>query len=291
MTLPLYRPNRPARSGRRRIAMAAIATLLLGACSGSSSGSSSSRSSPSSTSPSAATPTTASWPATAPCRSGASEDHDLVVPSKVYGGTDRVTVHLTPCVAQAGRPVPVLYLLHGAGNDEGQWRDVGVLAAADRAVADGTFPPSVIVIPNAQGAYSCSDCQANLTTHLLQEIEPKLSAFANIDTSHRAIGGISVGGGRALTVAAHHPNDFVAVGGHSPIPVKSAELDLLAGRMPVYLDVGRDDSFASSTEKMARELEDHGATVELALNAGGHRDPYWHDHLTEYLEFYGRHLG
>ena len=264
---------------RAVVAIAVISTLTLGACTGQSS--SSRPSTP---------PVTGPLPTSAPCRSSATEDHDLVVHSAVYSSDDRVTVHLTPCVKQAGGPVPVLYLLHGAGNDERQWRDVGVLEAADRAVARGTFPPSVIVIPDAQGAYGCSDCQADLTTHLLGEIEPRLAAFAPIDTSRRAIGGISVGGGRALTVAAHHPQDFVAVGGHSPIAVDSANLNRLAGQMPVYLDVGRDDSFARTTEQMTRELENRGATVELAVNPGAHEDPYWNDHVPEYIEFYGRYL-
>ena len=61
--------------------------------------------------------------------------------------------------------------------------------------------------------------------------------------------------------------------------------------MPVYLDVGRDDRFVGSTERMADELESRGATVELAVNPGAHEDPYWNDHVAEYLEFYGRHLG
>lgn len=41
---------------------------------------------------------------------------------------------------------------------------------------------------------------------------------------------------------------------------------------------------------MARELENRGATVELSINPGAHEDPYWNDHVAEYLEFYGRSL-
>ena len=282
MMLPCHRPNGSVRTTRRRVALAVAvaATLVTGACSGSTSDSSKTT-----------VPTTGSWPSSAPCRSGASEDHDLVVPSKVYRSDDRVTVHVTPCVEATGRSVPVLYLLHGSGNDEHQWSDVGVLQAADRAVATGVFPPSVIVIPDAQGAYGCSDCEADLTTHLLTEIEPKLAAFADINPARRAIGGISAGGGLALTVAARHPEDFVAVGGHSPVSVGASDLDVLADRMAVYLDVGRDDAFVGSTEKMAQELEHRGAVVELAVNSGGHKDPYWNEHVADYLEFYGRYLG
>lgn len=80
------------------------------------------------------------------------------------------------------------------------------------------------------------------------EIEPRLADFARIDSNRRALGGISMGGGLALTVAAHHPEDFAAVGGHSPVQVDAPELALLAGRMPIYLDAGRDDGFAESTE-------------------------------------------
>jgi enterochelin esterase-like enzyme len=225
-----------------------------------------------------------------PCRTNATEDHDLVVHSSVYQTDQRVKVHLTPCAAGSERPLPVLYLLHGAGADETQWPDVGASTAADAAVVHGSFPPAVIVIPDAKPAYTCTDCQADLTTHLLREIEPRLAAYARIDTGHRAIGGISRGGGLALSVAANHPDDFVAVGGHSPVDVPETELDVLAVRLPVYLDVGRNDSLVGSAEQMAEHLKLRGGNVQLTVNRGGHDRPYWRAYTPAYLDFYGRYL-
>lgn len=273
------------RRGARAVRSAAAALLLtLVACSGSEA------TVPSSSAPHAPSATTVPGKPLVPCRSITTEDRDLVVPSAVYKNDQRVKVHLTPCAPGSQRPLPVLYLLHGAGADETQWPDVGVLKAADAAVTAGTFPPAVIVIPDAQPAYSCSDCQTDLTTHLLKEIEPRLAAYAPIDTSRRAIGGISRGGGLALSVAAHHPGDFVAVGGHSPVDVPESDLDVLADHLPVYLDVGRNDSLVGSTEQMAEYLKLRKGDVQLTISPGAHERAYWRAHTAAYLDFYGRYL-
>ena len=265
------------------VALAAASMLSIVACAGSAT----------TVASSSPPPTTAeSVPSDPPgtCRSSVTKNHDLVVPSTVYQTDQRVKVHLTPCASGSERALPVLYLLHGAGADETQWPDVGAFTAVDAAVMAGSFPPAVIVIPDAKPAYSCTDCQADLTTHLLNEIEPRLATYAQIDTGRRAIGGISRGGGLALSVAAHHPADFVAVGGHSPVDVPESDLDVLADHLPVYLDVGRNDSLVGSTEQMAEYLKLRGGNVQLTVNPGSHDRPYWRAHTPAYLDFYGRYL-
>lgn len=260
--------------------------LLLGACA--------SPAGRASASPAPSTPTGGASKATAVpagCGNAEPSDQDLEIASTVYGSVDRVRVHLTPCARASADPLPVLYLLHGMGHDESHWIEVGAPDAADQAVLGGTFPPAVIVIPDAAPAYSCIDCGQELATHLLDEIEPQLSAIARVDPARRAIGGISYGGGLALGVAGARPDAFVAVGGHSPVEAPEEALVVLAVKhVPVYLDAGADDSLLDGTEEMAGILDAHCGDFTFTVNDGAHEEPYWRIHTPQYLEFYGFHL-
>ncbi|MDE0803956.1 MAG: alpha/beta hydrolase-fold protein [Acidimicrobiales bacterium] len=219
-------------------------------------------------------------------------DDDLVIPSAIYRGDQRVRVHFTPCTLDQPEPVAILYLLHGAGADETQWSDVGVFDAADTAVIRGDLAPTVIVLPDALPTFSCAECASNYRHHLLDEIEPRIAKLAPLDTARRAIGGISRGGGMALRVAGAHPGDFVAVGGHSSVDVPADTLAAVAdARLPVRLDAGHDDSLLATSQQMARALESDGGDVELVESHGGHDRPYWRDHVTDYIAFYAEHLG
>lgn len=160
------------------------------------------------------------------------------------------------------------------------------------AVGPGAAP--FIVIPDAAAAYSCSACDAaQLTAHLLDEIEPAVAHVAGIemDPNRRAIGGISRGGGYALRIAGREPASFVAVGGHSSVPAGDEALDAIAASsMPVDLDVGTGDSLADGTVSMADHLERTDGDVTLAIGDGSHDRSYWRSHMFDYVSFYGGQL-
>ncbi|MDE0805322.1 MAG: hypothetical protein OSA99_18635, partial [Acidimicrobiales bacterium] len=108
----------------KRLAVVAFGAALAAGCS--------SGSAPSSTPVPVADDTTT--PESIDCMVAEPTDQDIVVPSAVYHDDQRVRIHLTPCTLDQPTPVAVLYLLHGAGADETQWSDVGVLAPADGGV-------------------------------------------------------------------------------------------------------------------------------------------------------------
>lgn len=216
-------------------------------------------------------------------------DFDLTIESAIYRTAERVRVHLTPCVNALSQRVPALYLLHGAGADETQWPDVDILVAIDNAVSEGSFPPAVVIIPDAASAYGCIECTTELAEHLLGEVEPAVSAFAPIDADRRAIGGISRGGGLALRLAGLSPAQFVAVGAHSSISVPEDVLSAIAvNRLPVYLDAGSGDGLAPAAERMADVLASLGTAVEVTISDGDHDRVYWRSQATAYTDFYGR---
>jgi enterochelin esterase-like enzyme len=64
----------------------------------------------------------------------------------------KYAIYLPPDYETSNRTYPVVYLLHGYGDDQTGWLQFGeVNRYADKAIAEGTIPPIIIVMPDAQG--------------------------------------------------------------------------------------------------------------------------------------------
>lgn len=232
---------------------------------------------------------------TAPQRTAPSEQGRPC--TAVNGATDTikvadqpVTVHLPACYASSGVRYPVIYLVHGAGADQTQWLDVGAATASDELTHTGATKPVILVMPDVD-RLSGAQADRYLADRLLPSIDAHYRTIA--DAAHRAVGGISRGGGTALRVAAARPDLFSVVGGHSPATgVVSKEL--IRGLRPysgkIWLDVGTDDNLAGATRSLNKQLHAAGIEDHLELNPGGHDRPYWRNHTPDYLTFYGTHL-
>ncbi len=202
----------------------------------------------------------------------------------VGGGADRrVAVYLPPgaCRASARTRYPALYLLHGASADQTQWPAIGLAAAADRLIDDRSIAPLVIVMPDID-----ADGRA-VTDAIVPWADAHLPVIPG--AAHRAIGGISRGGGTALRLASVRPYRFSRVGGHSA--AVSGD-DALAGRLaawggPVWLDVGSHDPLRRGVARLGSKLEGHGTVARLHIYDGGHNRAYWRAHVEDYLCFYG----
>ncbi|WP_158600546.1 alpha/beta hydrolase [Tessaracoccus antarcticus] len=200
-------------------------------------------------------------------------------------------VYLPPCYAAApGSRYPVVYLLHGSGHDDAYWLEVGIVGAADDAIGHGKVAPMILVMPDGGPTFGTGRGGETFATFLTSELIPRVDAsYRSIATrSGRAIGGISLGGGLALTIAAGAPTLFTAVGGHSPAVRDPAALaaHLTAGGLRVWLDVGAGDSLRDGSISLEKELRGLGGDVHLEVPEGTHVDSYWTAHLAEYLHFY-----
>src|SRR5262249_35248948 len=60
---------------------------------------------------------------------------------------------LPPDYADAGRAYPVLYLLHGASGDFGEWPAIGIVDTLDRAILARDVEPYIVVIPQGDFGY------------------------------------------------------------------------------------------------------------------------------------------
>jgi enterochelin esterase-like enzyme len=202
----------------------------------------------------------------------------------------RVSVVAAP---GASAVASVLYLLHGAGTDESQWEAIGVEGTLDDLVSTGRRRPFVVVLPDLPSDTDPALDGAALLNDIIPAVE-KCSGGTRPPT-HRAVGGISRGGVLALEVAADHPDQFAAVGGHSPA-VPSNEIASLARRLAsshvqVWLDVGSDDTLRSATNQLADALTNHGAPPTFAVATGGHNRTYWAGRLPDYLQWYASAIG
>src|SRR6187399_2168781 len=75
---------------------------------------------------------------------------NLSVASKILKGDRKYAVYLPPDYETSQRSYPVLYLLHGAGDDQTGWVQFGeVLNITDKAINAGLATPMIIVMPDA----------------------------------------------------------------------------------------------------------------------------------------------
>ena len=200
-------------------------------------------------------------------------------------------VYLPPCYdTERTRRYPVLYLLHGASEDDEYWLLLGLADAADATIASRAIEPMIIVMPDGGPSFSPAADGTSFDSYLVDDLVPQVDRRwrTTARRSGRAIGGISLGGGRALETAANHPGLFTAVGGHSATIPRTADLPgrIARGDLRAYLDVGAEDSLRSSDQALADELDQRGAAYEFHVSPGEHARAYWSAQLPDYLRFY-----
>jgi len=76
------------------------------------------------------------------------------VSSTILGRSVHYTAYLPADYDVSQRTYPVVYLLHGFTDDNTCWLQFGEINRyADKAIADGTIPPMIIIMPNADSSW------------------------------------------------------------------------------------------------------------------------------------------
>ena len=74
----------------------------------------------------------------------------LSLPSKILNMERKYAIYLPPDYETSTRSYPVLYLLHGGGDDQTGWVQFGeMLNITDNAIKEGKSTPMIIVMPDA----------------------------------------------------------------------------------------------------------------------------------------------
>lgn len=140
---------------------------------------------------------------------------NLSLPSKILKSDRRYAVYLPPDYETSQRSYPVLYLLHGAGDDHTGWVQFGeVLSIADKSVKDESATPMIIVMPDAntgkRGYFNDTKGEWRYEDFFFEEFLPFIEKKYRVkaEKRYRAISGLSMGGGGTFMYAMHHPELF-----------------------------------------------------------------------------------
>jgi enterochelin esterase-like enzyme len=139
--------------------------------------------------------------------------------SKTLGHDMPYEVYL-PDGYQGGRlHYPVLYLLHGAGGDERIWAERGhIKEKADRLIATGAIPPTIIVMPGCPACWWVDGAKERAETAFWSDFVPMIDMrYRTIETrGGRLIAGLSAGGYGAVKFALRYPDRIAAAAALSP---------------------------------------------------------------------------
>jgi len=133
--------------------------------------------------------------------------------SKLLGGPVEYSIYLPPDYETSNRSYPVLYLLHGYSDDQTGWVQFGEVARiADQGIANGDFPPVIIVMPNGKITWYINDYKMvnPWEDMFVKEFIPSIEKIYRIrpKKEFRAISGLSMGGYGSLMLAMRNPDLF-----------------------------------------------------------------------------------
>jgi enterochelin esterase-like enzyme len=162
---------------------------------------------------------------------------NLSMKSKILNMERKYAVYLPPDYETSERSYPVLYLLHGGGDDQTGWIQFGeVMNIADKAINEGKATPMVIIMPDAntgqRGFYNNAASTWRYEDFFFEELMPFVEKKYRIkaEKRFRAISGLSMGGDGSFTYALHHPELFSSAcplsAGIGPLTLEDAKTRL-----------------------------------------------------------------
>lgn len=165
---------------------------------------------------------------------------NLTLPSKILNMERKYAIYLPPDYESSSRSYPVLYLLHGGGDDQTGWVQFGeVLNITDKAINEGKATPMIIVMPDANTTRRGYSNNATGTwlyeDFFFKELVPFVEKKYRIkgEKRFRAIAGLSMGGDGSFTYALHHPEMFSSAcplsAGTGPLTLETAKTNVRRG--------------------------------------------------------------
>lgn len=150
--------------------------------------------------------------------------------SNILNMERRYSIYLPPGYEESDQSYPVLYLLHGAGDDHTGWVQFGqVQHIADKTIAEGKAGPMIIVMPDAntgrRGYFNDIKGDFNYEDFFFDELIPHIEKTYRVRTErrYRAVAGLSMGGGGTIFYALHRPDLFAAA---APLSAATGNWDI-----------------------------------------------------------------
>jgi len=224
--------------------------------------------------------------------------------SSVTGTRRKANVYLPPGYSPDTK-YPVLYLLHGIGGDETEWiRYVSPANLFDNLLADGKMVPMIVVFPNGRAlpddravgnpfapekAAGFAKFERDLLDYLVPAVQAKYSTLT--DREHRALAGLSMGGGQTLNFGLAHLDTFAWLGAFSAAPNTKPPAELLPdpaaahGMLKLlYLSCGNKDGLIDISQGVHAYLKAHGVPHIWNVDDHGHDPQTWGSNLYHFAQ-------
>jgi enterochelin esterase-like enzyme len=218
-------------------------------------------------------------------------------------GTRRKTNVYTPPGYSEDEKYPVLYLLHGIGGDETEWvRYAHPDNLLDNLIADGEAVPMIVVIPNGRGevddhpkdnSYGHAAAFANFEGDLLNDLIPFIESKYSVETDreHRALAGLSMGGGQSLNFGLGHLDKFAWIGGFSSAPNTKTPQQLVpnpgAAKKQLkllWISCGNKDGLISISQNLHGYLKEHDVPHVWNVDSNAHDPIEWRNNLYHFVQ-------
>ena len=220
--------------------------------------------------------------------------------SRALSAVRRLHVYTPPGYERGDRRYPVLYLLHGRGDDDATWTAVGrANFIADNLIAERQIQPLIIVMPFGHtgaevGPGRMRDVITEFERDLLGDIIPFVESRFRVvaDREHRAIAGLSMGGGQALAIGLNNLDTFAYVAGFSSALWQPEDIlgrflarpqranDML--RL-LWVACGKRDKLLPQSQQLVQLLAARGIAHTWRETEGAHSWTVWRRYLHELL--------
>ncbi len=219
--------------------------------------------------------------------------------SKVSGGMRKLVVYTPPGYSKDNK-YPVLYLLHGIGGDQNEWPRGGVPnQILDNLYADKKAVPMIIVMPNGRAGGGPANNRsgqefANFEKNLLGDVIPFIESHYSVkaDREHRALAGLSMGGGQSLNFGLNNLDTFAWIGGFSSAPNTKPPASLIRDHAEaakklklLWVSCGDQDSLLRISQNVHNMLEEKKVPHVYRIIPGGRHDfKVWKDDLYHFAQ-------
>ena len=238
--------------------------------------------------------------------------------------TRRLTVYTPAGYETSGKEYPVLYLLHGIGGDENAWSELGRAAQIlDNLIAQGKAEPMLVVMTNGNISQEACPGETSEGFRVPTMMLPKTmegsfeTAFPDVvkfiektyrvkqNKAHRAIAGLSMGGGHTFAISLTYPTTFDYYGlfsaglhlgsGYRNQPFAeqikndpdfAQQSARLFGSKPklYWMGMGKTDFLYQSTVDLRNYWDSKGYKYEYVETDGGHIWRNWRIYLTLFAQ-------
>lgn len=217
--------------------------------------------------------------------------------SKSVGTTRKMQVYTPPGYTK-DKKYPVLYLLHGIGGDETEWqRFCKPNILLDNLLADRKVTHMIVVMPNGRAqkndraggdVFRSAPAFAAFEQDLLQDVIPTIEARYSVkaDRDHRALAGLSMGGGQSLNFGLGHLDTFAWVGGFSSAPNTKRPAELVPDPAKakeklklLWLGCGKKDNLIRISQGVHAYLKEKEVPHVWHVDGHGHDPTEWKNNL------------